>query len=84
MSTVNKRTCLNKVNGRIPQIRLSSEDIYPCTKFHSDKKKKILMDRGILNKATSADFDPVPGFTLSSICGMFLRLVVYVLTRDDT
>lgn len=29
------------------------------------------MDRGVLNKATSADFDPVPGYTLSSICSMF-------------
>ena len=29
------------------------------------------MDRGVLNKATSADFEPVPGYTLSSICSMF-------------
>ena len=28
------------------------------------------MDRGLLNRATTADYEAVPGFTLSSICSM--------------
>lgn len=42
------------------------------------------MDRGLLNKATTADYEPVPGFTLSSITSMSLYFLKLVYSLEMT
>ena len=42
------------------------------------------MDRGILNKSTTTDFEPVSGFALTSICGMINQgFSVYPFSFSD-
>lgn len=42
------------------------------------------MDRGLLNKATSADYEPVPGFTLSSITSKSLYFFFLLFSLEIT
>jgi hypothetical protein len=50
---------------------------------HSIQDFFFVMDRSVLNKVTSADYDPVPGFSLTSICGMIKTLVLGSIVRYD-
>ena len=50
-----------------------------------EKFRTRFMDRGLLNQATSPDYEVVPGFTLTCICSMNLELSdTYSFFRNDS